>query len=167
MLLIGFGSTLLARKRTHAPETRYRLLFEQNAAGVCVISPDGTISECNVAFASLVGCNRRELAGRKLRDLYVRPFEYDDLFGLVLTLNVANGVESEIHRRDGGTITLLQNFAMIGSGSDATIHATAVDISARKRAEEQIEFHAYHDVVTKLPNRKLFIDRLTPTTPSP
>jgi diguanylate cyclase (GGDEF)-like protein/PAS domain S-box-containing protein len=161
VLIVGFGSTLLGRKRLPESERRYRLLFEQNAAGVCVISPDGAISECNHAFASLIGCDRLELAGQKLRDLYVRPFEYDDLFGLVLTLNVANGVESEITRRDGGTITLLQNFAMIGSGSGATIHATAVDISARKRAEEQIEFHAYHDVVTKLPNRKLFIDRLT------
>ncbi|HKB79918.1 MAG TPA: EAL domain-containing protein, partial [Thermoanaerobaculia bacterium] len=28
------------------------------------------------------------------------------------------------------------------------------------RAEEQIEFHAYHDVLTQLPNRKLFTDRL-------
>jgi diguanylate cyclase (GGDEF)-like protein len=36
-----------------------------------------------------------------------------------------------------------------------------VDISDRKRAEEQIEFHAYHDVLTQLPNRKLFTDRLT------
>jgi len=41
------------------------------------------------------------------------------------------------------------------------VHTTVVDISDRKRAEEQIEFHAYHDVLTNLPNRKLFTDRLT------
>src|SRR5438045_1450154 len=40
------------------------------------------------------------------------------------------------------------------------VHATVVDISDRKRAEEQIEFHAYHDVLTHLPNRRLFTDRL-------
>ncbi|MGZ4810031.1 MAG: putative bifunctional diguanylate cyclase/phosphodiesterase, partial [Thermoanaerobaculia bacterium] len=161
VLIFGLGASILARRRQIAPEDRYRLLFERNAAGVCVISHDGTIAECNHVFASLVGRDCAELNGQKLRELYVRPFEYDDLFGLVLTLGVANGVESEIMRRDGRTITVLQNFAMIGSGETATIHATAVDISARKQAEEQIEFHAYHDVVTKLPNRKLFIDRLT------
>src|SRR5207244_9023375 len=34
------------------------------------------------------------------------------------------------------------------------------DISTRKRAEEQIEFHAYHDALTHLPNRRLFVERL-------
>src|SRR5207237_1262943 len=45
--------------------------------------------------------------------------------------------------------------------SGERIHSTVVDISDRKRAEEQIEFHAYHDVLTHLPNRKLFMDRLS------
>ena len=93
MLVFGLGASLLVRRRQIAPEAHYRLLFEQNAAGVCVISRDGTIVESNHVFASLVRCEYAELTGQKLRDLYVRPFEYDDLFGLVLTLGVANGVE--------------------------------------------------------------------------
>ncbi len=35
------------------------------------------------------------------------------------------------------------------------------DISERRRNEEQIEFQAYHDALTGLPNRWLFRDRLT------
>src|SRR5262249_51864905 len=50
----------------------------------------------------------------------------------------------------------LQNLTLAGDA----VHMTVVDISDRKRAEEQIEFHAYHDVLTHLPNRKLFTDRL-------
>jgi diguanylate cyclase (GGDEF)-like protein len=34
------------------------------------------------------------------------------------------------------------------------------DITARLDAEEQIHFQAYHDVLTQLPNRRLFVERL-------
>jgi diguanylate cyclase (GGDEF)-like protein len=36
----------------------------------------------------------------------------------------------------------------------------ARDISERKKAEETITFQAFHDLLTKLPNRILFVDRL-------
>ena len=34
-------------------ELRYRLLFEQNAAGVCVTKIDGEIADCNTTWASI------------------------------------------------------------------------------------------------------------------
>lgn len=34
------------------------------------------------------------------------------------------------------------------------------DITERKRAEQQIEYHLFHDVLTGLPNRRMFLDRL-------
>ncbi|MDW8284445.1 MAG: EAL domain-containing protein, partial [Myxococcales bacterium] len=40
-------------------------------------------------------------------------------------------------------------------------HGVVRDISARKRAEATITFQAYHDLLTGLPNRVLFKDRLT------
>ena len=39
-------------------------------------------------------------------------------------------------------------------------HGVARDITERKRAEEMISYQAYHDVLTDLPNRMLFKDRL-------
>ena len=40
------------------------------------------------------------------------------------------------------------------------IYGVARDISERKRAEEIINYQLYHDLLTKLPNRALFRDRL-------
>ncbi|HEX8154779.1 MAG TPA: EAL domain-containing protein [Thermoanaerobaculia bacterium] len=47
------------------------------------------------------------------------------------------------------------------SGRVVEIVSVSRDISERKRAEEQIEYQAYHDALTGLPNRLLFRDRLT------
>jgi diguanylate cyclase (GGDEF)-like protein/PAS domain S-box-containing protein len=141
-------------------EVRYRLLFEQNAAGVCVTTPAGEIVDCNATFATLLGYRRNDLVGRNMRDMYERGVERDELATMLGDAGMLNGVEIELRRSDGAHVWVLQNLALIGHDDAALIHATVVDISDRKRAEEQIEFHAYHDVLTHLPNRRLFTDRL-------
>ena len=141
-------------------EGRYRLLFEQNAAGVCVTDFRGKILDCNATFAHMLGHLRIDLIGRNTGELYQRPFERDELAKMLLDSNQLNGVEMELRRKEGVPVWVLQNLSLIGTGSSAMIHATVVDISDRKRAEEQIEYHAYHDVLTRLPNRRLFTDRL-------
>jgi diguanylate cyclase (GGDEF)-like protein len=44
--------------------------------------------------------------------------------------------------------------------SGPVVEGTLIDITARKTAEQKIEFLAFHDPLTVLPNRKLFEDRL-------
>jgi diguanylate cyclase (GGDEF)-like protein/PAS domain S-box-containing protein len=142
-------------------ELRYRLLFEQNAAGVCVATIGGQIRDCNDTFATLCGYSRAEMLAINMVTMYERPHEREELLSMLQDVKSLNSVEVELRRRDGRHLWVLQNLILVGSGEDAVIHSTFVDISDRKRAEEQIEFHAYHDVLTGLPNRKLFTDRLT------
>ncbi|HEX8171976.1 MAG TPA: EAL domain-containing protein [Thermoanaerobaculia bacterium] len=141
-------------------EIRYRLLFEQNAAGVCVSRLDGTILDCNATFATMLGVPRGEMIGRSMRGVYANGEECDELSSLLTSAGTLNSVEVELRRRDGAPLWVLQNLVLVGDAVSGVVHATVVDISDRKRAEEQIEFHAYHDVLTHLPNRKLFTDRL-------
>jgi diguanylate cyclase (GGDEF)-like protein/PAS domain S-box-containing protein len=141
-------------------EGRYRLLFEQNAAGVCVSRVDGVITDCNMTFAAMLGWRRSELIGQRIATLYANPTEAVELIGLLRSVGTLNSVEIELRRADGRRLWGLANLVIVGEEDSAVVHATVVDISDRKRAEEQIEFHAYHDVLTQLPNRKLFTDRL-------
>ena len=48
----------------------------------------------------------------------------------------------------------------LGMGEFLGTYGVARDISARKQAEATITFQAYHDLLTGLPNRSLFKDRL-------
>ncbi|MGZ5431728.1 MAG: diguanylate cyclase domain-containing protein, partial [Thermoanaerobaculia bacterium] len=141
-------------------EARYRLLFEQNAAGVCVSTMDGRILDSNATFRDLVGLRLDDLMRRNLGDLFVQRAEWETIVLRLTSLSVVRGAEAELRRGDGGTVWALQNFAVLGRGEDAVVHLTAVDISDRKRTEAQIEHHAYHDVLTQLPNRRLLRDRL-------
>jgi diguanylate cyclase (GGDEF)-like protein/PAS domain S-box-containing protein len=141
-------------------EVRYRLLFEQNAAGVCVTTFDGAIIDCNSTFARMLGSARANLIHRNMGELYERRVERDELAQMLRDSPTLNGVEIELRRNDGGHVWVLQNLSLVSTGESEFIHGTLVDISDRKRAEEQIEYHAYHDVLTRLPNRRLFTDRL-------
>ena len=141
-------------------EVRYRLLFEQNAAGVCVMDAQGVITDCNNTFATLLGEPRAALKGKHLRDYYVRSVEHDELMSMLHDGGNLNSIEVEMRKSDNTTRWLLQNLVALGERGHHVVHMTVVDISDRKLAEEQIEFHAYHDVLTNLPNRKLFADRL-------
>jgi predicted signal transduction protein with EAL and GGDEF domain len=62
---------------------------------------------------------------------------------------------------DGTEIWVLMNVSLVTDlRGEAVIEATLIDISDRKRAEEQIRYQAHHDILTGLPNRALFKDRL-------
>jgi diguanylate cyclase (GGDEF)-like protein/PAS domain S-box-containing protein len=141
-------------------ENRYRLLFEQNAAGVCVSTLDGIIVDCNVTFAALLQTGRDSLIGRSVRGIYANAHESDEVTSLLRAAGTLNSVEVELRRADTKPLWVLANLVLVGDTMTGVVHATVVDISDRKRAEEQIEYHAYHDVLTGLPNRKLFTDRL-------
>ena len=149
-------SRFTAEAALRESELRYRLLFEQNAAGVCVTEFHGRVIDCNTTFASMLGYNRTELIGQNVSTLYARPVEREELAGMLRDAMTLNSVEVELRRKAGPPLWVLQNLTLAGE----SVHMTVVDISDRKRAEEQIEFHAYHDVLTHLPNRKLFTDRL-------
>jgi len=145
-----------AEEALRESESRYRLLFEQNAAGVCVTKIAGEILDCNSTFASMLGYARSDLIGNNVALLYARPLDRAELEERLVRERTVNSVETELRRKNGTSVYVLQNLTLAGG----RIHMTMADISDRKRAEEQIEFHAYHDVLTQLPNRKLFTDRL-------
>jgi len=104
----------------------------------------------------MISYTRNELIGARLNEIYQRPIERAELEETLRETATLTNVEVQLRRKDGTPRWTLQNLTRAGD----RIYLTVVDISDRKRAEEQIEFHAYHDVLTHLPNRKLFTDRL-------
>ncbi|NJN46679.1 MAG: diguanylate cyclase [Candidatus Competibacteraceae bacterium] len=56
---------------------------------------------------------------------------------------------------------LVDQRVLSGANQSAVVFGVARDVTERRKAQEQINFQAYHDLLTGLPNRKLFKDRLS------
>jgi len=151
---------LAAEEALRESETRYRSLFEENAAGVCVATTTGNIINCNSTFADMIGYETADLRNHELREFFDRVSAFDEIRRQLDETPTKQGLELELRRQDGQHVSALANISLLGQGDRALMHMTAVDISDRKRAEQQIEFQAYHDALTQLPNRRMFVERL-------
>jgi diguanylate cyclase (GGDEF)-like protein/PAS domain S-box-containing protein len=70
-------------------------------------------------------------------------------------------VEESASGHDGMTLHWLSSrFPYIDSAGKRYVGGIAVDITARKVAEEKVENLAFYDPLTNLPNRRLLLDRL-------
>ncbi len=73
---------------------------------------------------------------------------------------VARALDFQPHKfervRPNGTVLEISGIAM----PDGGFVTTYIDITARKQAEQEIQNLAFHDTLTRLPNRRLLNDRL-------
>jgi diguanylate cyclase (GGDEF)-like protein/PAS domain S-box-containing protein len=148
----------------HASEKRYRLLFERNLAGVYRNTLDGRVLDCNEACARIFGFNsREELIAQNAAVVYFDARDREALIQDLKARRAAVNREACFRRRDGQPVWVLENVSLMEdeSGELTIMEGTIVDITDRKEAERQIEYQAYHDALTDLPNRMLFLDRLS------
>jgi diguanylate cyclase (GGDEF)-like protein/PAS domain S-box-containing protein len=149
-------------------ETKYRRLFERNLAAVFSWRPDGTIVDCNLAFAKLLGFEAREqLIGRSYCDFQVNLTSCEELRSALSDVAFSNG-EAQLHRPDGSTIHLLTNITPVHDGEGVIYETTAIDVTRLreneaelKRAKDAAVFESLNDPLTGLPNRRLLLDRLS------
>jgi diguanylate cyclase (GGDEF)-like protein/PAS domain S-box-containing protein len=150
-----------AEAAIEASERRYRQLFERNAAAVYRATVEGVILDCNDAFARIVRFDSREsVMGRSFAELFVESAQREAIVETLRDGGSLTGVELALTRHDGTRVWILENVTMIREGDADIVEGTMVDVSTLKFAEEQMEFQAYHDVLTLLPNRRMFTDRL-------
>lgn len=138
-------------------EQRYRQLFEQSLAGVYRVALDGTILEVNEAMARMLGYIREELKKCGAVDLYARSKEREERIRLLLRNGSLTNHVARLRRKDGRGIWVLENSSLIeDSETDGqVIVGTVIDFTERKALEEELEWMAYHDSLTRLANRRL------------
>lgn len=132
---------------------------------MAVALPDGRCLKVNRAFCDLVGHAEYELWMTDLRVLF-HPEDRDTLLMYVEHLLAGRIPTYQMERRlvhkHGFAIWVLITAALVRDEHDRPSHLLlqVQDTTDRKRAEDQLIHDAFHDALTGLPNRALFIDHL-------
>ncbi|HLN79892.1 MAG TPA: PAS domain S-box protein, partial [Thermoanaerobaculia bacterium] len=165
--VIGVATDVTEQQRAdqalRASESRYRALFERNLAGVFRTTLDGEILDCNESFARIFGFSSpEEVLQQPALDLYLHPGDRTTFVARIRERHAVSNYEVFARRRDGTPVWVLENATLVDGpdGPRTLIEGTVIDITERKRAEEQVRHLAFHDALTGLPNRLLFNDRL-------
>ncbi len=129
------------------------------------IDRSGTYKGCNKAFENFVRKPREEIIGKSDYDLL--PPEFTKKFrGLDQQLLRTPGIESfeeTVYFPDEKPRYVLVNKASYTNfaGEVDGLVGVIIDITERKKAEEEVTRLALYDDLTKLPNRRLFFERLS------
>ena len=147
-------------------EARVRSMLHATPIGLGM-SLDRVFTEVNEAVVRMTGYRRDELIGQSERMLFASDVEFER--ANLQTQAQINGqgigtVETRWRRKDGEIREIYISSAPTDPDDAAKgITFSAQDTTARKAIELQMENLAFYDPLTKLPNRRLLLDRLQST----
>ncbi|HXU36266.1 MAG TPA: EAL domain-containing protein [Blastocatellia bacterium] len=143
-------------------EERYRLLVELSPEAI-IVQSDEKIVYANHAAANLFGAASAEtLLGLAVAD-FVHPDHHENFRAHErhLRRNQQSDLKAEkFVRMDGQVRDVEVVMASVTYGGKLAIQILTRDITERRRAETQLLHDAFHDSLTGLPNRALFMDHL-------
>lgn len=145
-------------------EERYRRLVDNSPEAIAVYS-SGVFVYVNDAGVRLIGAaHPEELIGRPILN-FIHPEDHERV---KQTMEIKEGNNNEpmtgeyrFQRIDGKTIDVEMKTIPITYNHQPAVLFHGKDITEAKKAQETIRHMAYHDALTGLPNRRLFIEHLS------
>ena len=153
-----------AEEELRFSKERLRGLSDAALEGL-VITDRGMILEANQALLDILRCSPREVVGRSVLE-YVAP-EYRDQVSQNILSKYEEPYEIVGLRKDGTRLDLeVRGKAFSYQGQPVRVTAVR-DITERKALERRLRHQALHDLLTGLPNRAVFMARLSSTLAHP
>ncbi len=147
-------------------DDRYRRIVETAGEGIWTIDDESRTQFVNPKMAQMLGYSVEEMLGVPLEN-------FMDSEGRLIAANnvkrrqqgISEQHDFKFQHKDGSALWTSMSTSPILDADGSYIGALAMvsDISQRKQAEEQVRQMAFYDTLTKLPNRRLLIDRLSQT----
>jgi diguanylate cyclase (GGDEF)-like protein/PAS domain S-box-containing protein len=145
---------------------RFRSAFEEAPIGIALTSLDGVVLRANRAFGAILGLPPAQVVGRSVDSF---AFADDAQIGLAERRLVVTGVSDgyEMERRlvhaAGRPVWVHVSVSCVrdSSGRPLYLIGQVQDVTEQRQMRERLAHAAIHDPLTGLPNRVLFLDRLT------
>lgn len=165
---ISFGRDVTELRRVELArmqaEERFRIAFEHAPIGLAIVALEGEQAgrwtQTNPALARMLGWEPGELDGAAIDDM-THPDDRRQTAGFISDLRHQQPivVEKRFVRRDGSIVWAYVSSTPVPSlhgGSASYSVSQVLDISDRRRFEQQLHYLADHDPLTGLYNRRRF-----------
>jgi diguanylate cyclase (GGDEF)-like protein/PAS domain S-box-containing protein len=154
----------LAGRVSKQREELFQIVTENAADMIALVDVKGRRLYNSPAYKRVLGYSAAELSETSSFE-QIHP---DDRFKVLeaareaRSTGVGRKLDYRIQHKDGTWRVLESIAAAIRDDKGEVVKLVIVnrDVTERKRAEEQLEHHSFHDALTGLPNRRLFLDRL-------
>ena len=153
-------------KALQESEEHFRNAFDYASTGMALVAPDGRWLRVNRSLCKLVGYTESAMLAGKFQTI-THP---EDLGNLLLYIHRLLEGEIPSHQMEqrylhtrGHAVWVSLNMSLVRNAEGEPLHFIfqIQDITDRKSAEERLLHDAFHDALTGLPNRALFMDHLT------
>ena len=164
-VFIGALRDCTERKKEQTQMRKLSRALEQSADSVLITNRVGVIEYVNPAFEKVTGFSAKEAVGNMPNML--KSGAQDDEFYVRLWQTILQGdVFREViaNRKKDGTIyheeKTITPLLDAHTGEITHFISTGKDITDRMQAQQRLHHLAYYDLLTKLPNRTLFLEQL-------
>ena len=145
-------------------EARFQTLVQNASDVILVARPDATITYQTPSATTTLGYEPGSLEGKRITAL-LHPEDVEQALavytGVAFRAGTSVTTQWRIRHRDGSwrhTEVVANN--LLSDPTVAGIVLTMRDVSERKALEEELKHQAFHDALSGLANRALFLDRL-------
>ena len=163
LLCLNAARDMLERKRVEE-DLRIAARAFESQVGMLITDANLRILRCNEAFSRITGYSLQDIIGQRPNILQSGRHDKNFYAAMWHALNTQGSWQGEIwnKRKSGEIYPQLLSIGTVCNEKNETTHyvASLSDISARKANEEQMRTLAFYDSLTKLPNRRLFLERL-------
>jgi diguanylate cyclase (GGDEF)-like protein/PAS domain S-box-containing protein len=164
--VLDVTSRVRADAREREADLKLRAVLEHTRFFALLLDGEGKIEFCNDAVLRATGNARAEMVGKNWFELCV-PAEQRDARRREYLEDLAAGTqakneEREVLTRSGERRVVEWNVVPLREpdGRISGAAAFGTDVTERRRTADKLLHDAFHDALTGLPNRALFLDRL-------
>ncbi|MDD3936022.1 EAL domain-containing protein [Rhodoferax sp.] len=171
ILLLGMtGRTAVVRRKNQTLQRALERsmladkIMTNSSEAIVVTDTQGRVTSINPAFTAMTGYEPQDIRGKSIRVLTSERQTREFYQEMRLELTTFRQWKGEIwnRRKNGETFPAWMTISAVMEPEGAISHYVMAfsDITVHKNARDKINFLAFHDVLTSLPNRVLITDLL-------